>query len=189
MIMTSSCYVLQENQFSGVLYMKQVLSIRLQKNDFPQIFLNDVIISGAVCDFRLGYGRTLNRRAKIVAINRDKQQLYKNSDMFWKPTIAIQADVGTTIDKIARRLKGNYACPKEWLGSLVQRDEEKEAGNATKAQELTKLHLNPVKVLLEAEEVNAKGKSMQSVVIMHVTLFGLTALNFWCRKSSLLQNE
>lgn len=49
-----------------------------------------VVFAGTVCDFRLSYGRVLNRRSKIIAVNRDKTQLLKNSDMFWKPTIAIQ---------------------------------------------------------------------------------------------------
>lgn len=49
-----------------------------------------VVFAGTVCDFRLSYGRVLNRRSKIIAVNRDETQLLKNSDMFWKPTIAIQ---------------------------------------------------------------------------------------------------
>lgn len=48
------------------------------------------ICTGTVCDFRLSYGRVLNRRSKVIAVNRDKTQLLKNSDMFWKPTVAIQ---------------------------------------------------------------------------------------------------
>lgn len=47
---------------------------------------------GTVCDFRLGYGKVLNRRSKIIAVNRDRSQLLKNSDMFWKPTVAIQGE-------------------------------------------------------------------------------------------------
>ena len=36
-----------------------------------------IILAGSVCDFRLSYGRSLNKKAKIIAINRDKVQLYK----------------------------------------------------------------------------------------------------------------
>lgn len=36
-----------------------------------------VILAGTVCDFRLGYGRVLSRKSKIIAVNRDKSQLYK----------------------------------------------------------------------------------------------------------------
>ncbi|KAA0185157.1 Acetolactate synthase [Fasciolopsis buskii] len=34
-----------------------------------------IILAGTVCDFRMDYGRVLNRKAKIVIINRDKKQL------------------------------------------------------------------------------------------------------------------
>lgn len=50
------------------------------------------ILTGTVCDFRLSYGRVLNRRSKIITVNRDKTQLLKNSDLFWKPTVAIQGE-------------------------------------------------------------------------------------------------
>lgn len=36
-----------------------------------------IILAGAVCDFRLSYGRVLGRRAKIIAVNRNKAELYK----------------------------------------------------------------------------------------------------------------
>lgn len=32
---------------------------------------------GTVCDFRLSYGRVLNKRSKTVAVNRNKGQLWK----------------------------------------------------------------------------------------------------------------
>ena len=36
-----------------------------------------IILAGAVCDFRLSYGRVLGRQAKVIAVNRNKDQLYK----------------------------------------------------------------------------------------------------------------
>ena len=47
----------------------------LQLRDRP--FLCICVMPGAICDFRLGYGRVLSRRSKIIAINRDKDQLLK----------------------------------------------------------------------------------------------------------------
>ena len=37
-----------------------------------------VILIGIPCDFRLGYGKQINKNAKIIAINRDKKDLYLN---------------------------------------------------------------------------------------------------------------
>lgn len=38
-----------------------------------------IILAGTVCDFRLSYGRSLPRSAKIIAVNRSREQLYKVS--------------------------------------------------------------------------------------------------------------
>ena len=40
-------------------------------------FLFSVGHIGTVCDFRLSYGRVLNRKSKIIAVNRNKSQLFK----------------------------------------------------------------------------------------------------------------
>ncbi len=36
-----------------------------------------IILAGSVCDFRLSYGRVLPRKAPIIAVNRNKDQLHK----------------------------------------------------------------------------------------------------------------
>ena len=60
----------------GLLGRNSHLHIRQKRRDA----LRDadlVILAGAVCDFRLSYGQVLSRRSKIIAINRNKEQLYK----------------------------------------------------------------------------------------------------------------
>ncbi|XP_048726938.2 2-hydroxyacyl-CoA lyase 2-like isoform X1 [Ostrea edulis] len=111
-----------------------------------------VIMAGAVADFRLGYGRVLNKRSKIITINRSKEQLYKNSDMFWKPTVAIEGDVASFIVEISQKLQG-YKCDPDWIQKLKDKDDDKEKANRVKAEEKTDQHLNPLKVLHIAEEV------------------------------------
>ena len=34
-----------------------------------------VILAGAVCDFRLGYGRSLPKAGKVISVNRDKEKM------------------------------------------------------------------------------------------------------------------
>ena len=41
-----------------------------------------IVLAGTVCDFRLQYGRVLPKSAKIIAINRSKDQLKKVSIWF-----------------------------------------------------------------------------------------------------------
>ncbi|XP_029436132.1 acetolactate synthase-like protein isoform X2 [Rhinatrema bivittatum] len=110
-----------------------------------------VILAGTVCDFRLSYGRILSRRSKIIAINRDRSQLLKNSDMFWKPTIAIQGDAGSFLLKLSEGLKG-YSCPQSWIQGLKEGDIKKEEANRQKSDEKTEQHLNPLKVLQHVED-------------------------------------
>uniref|UniRef100_A0A8C5MMI9 2-hydroxyacyl-CoA lyase 2 n=1 Tax=Leptobrachium leishanense TaxID=445787 RepID=A0A8C5MMI9_9ANUR len=114
-----------------------------------------VIMAGTVCDFRLSYGRVLNRRSKIIAVNRDRSQLLKNSDMFWKPTVAIQGDAGSFIVKLSEGLKG-YSCPSEWPEGLKSGDVVKEKANKGKAEEQTERHLNPLKVLHLVDDTMAE---------------------------------
>lgn len=47
---------------------------------------------GAVCDFRLSYGRLFGRQTVVVAVNRDRAQLLRNADVFWRPRLAVQGD-------------------------------------------------------------------------------------------------
>ncbi|CAI9602961.1 unnamed protein product [Staurois parvus] len=114
-----------------------------------------VILAGTVCDFRLSYGRVLNRRSKTIAVNRDRSQLLKNSDMFWKPAVAIQGDAGSFIVQLSEGLKG-YTCPKDWPEGLKSGDENKEKANQEKSEEKTERHLNPLKVLHTLEEAMAE---------------------------------
>jgi acetolactate synthase-like protein len=51
-----------------------------------------VILLGTVADFRMEYGRSLPKNVPIVAVNRCKVDLTKNSPLFWKPELAAHAD-------------------------------------------------------------------------------------------------
>uniref|UniRef100_A0A665UMQ1 2-hydroxyacyl-CoA lyase 2 n=1 Tax=Echeneis naucrates TaxID=173247 RepID=A0A665UMQ1_ECHNA len=98
-----------------------------------------VLLAGTVCDFRLSYGRVLNRRSKIIAVNRDGTQLLKNSDMFWKPTIAIQGDAGSFLVRLSK------------AGDVT-----KENANRYAEVMIPEHHLNPLKVLHHVDELMAE---------------------------------
>lgn len=130
--------------------------IRIRQNRRDALREADlVLLAGTVCDFRLSYGRVLSRRSKIIAINRDKKQLLKNSDLFWKPTVAIQGDVGSFLVRLSKGLKGHH-CPEEWPQSLKAGELTKENANRVKAAEKTEHHLNPLKVLHCVDELMAE---------------------------------
>ncbi|XP_072182108.1 2-hydroxyacyl-CoA lyase 2-like [Diadema setosum] len=135
----------------GLLGRKSPLHIRQRRRDALKE-ADVVILAGAVCDFRLNYGRSLSRRSKIIAVNRNPSQLYKNSDMFWKPTLAVEGDPASFLVELQKGLQG-YKCDEEWLKTLRARDEEKEAANIVKAGEKADRYLNPLSVLYQLEEV------------------------------------
>ncbi|KAL5007513.1 hypothetical protein ScPMuIL_016319 [Solemya velum] len=135
----------------GMLGRKSPLHIR-QKRGVALREADVVVLAGSVCDFRLGYGRTLNRRSSIIAVNRNKVQLFKNSDIFWKPTVAIQGDAGNFLVELSEQL-GGYKCDPDWLQQLRDRDTGQEKLNEEKCLEKTDVHLNPVKVLHALETV------------------------------------
>ncbi|RDD44703.1 Acetolactate synthase-like protein [Trichoplax sp. H2] len=134
----------------GLLGRKNPIHIRQQRRQAVHE-ADVVILAGAVCDFRLNYGRILNKKSKIIAVNRNIELLYLNSPAFWSPTVGIEGDVGTFVLKLCDRLKG-YKCPSDWLETLRQRDAEKENKNLEMAKQPTTQHLNPIKVLYQLEE-------------------------------------
>jgi len=113
-----------------------------------------VLLAGAVCDFRLTYGRSFSPTSKIISINRSKEQMLKNHGMFWESAVAVNADIGLTLLEIQEGLekKGWNGPPPEWITNLRARDNEKEASIAKKMLEKpSDGHMNP---LLSLSTVN-----------------------------------
>jgi len=111
-----------------------------------------IILAGAVCDFRLGYGKSLGRGAKVVAVNRGKEQLYKNSDMFWKPTLAVQGDPGQFLVDLGGSLGAGGAW-EDWLEECRGREVAKEEANAQLALSPAGGRLNPLALLRTLEDL------------------------------------
>lgn len=107
-----------------------------------------VILAGVPADFRMGYGRTIPRKAIYIAINRSKDEMNMNR----KPTIGINADAGAFL----RMLSANWTeSPKKWASwhaQLLGRDAARDAEIAATASEETE-YANPVSVLQKLEEL------------------------------------
>ncbi|KAM9099666.1 acetolactate synthase-like protein [Sarcophilus harrisii] len=129
----------------GLLGQDSPLHIRQNRRDALKE-ADVVILAGAVCDFRLSYGRILNRSSKIIAINRDREQLLLNSDLFWKPQEAVQGDVGSFLLRLVEGLQGQ-TWNQDWIEQLQEADRKKEQANREKASVPTTHHLNPLWVL------------------------------------------
>lgn len=131
-----------------------------------------IILAGAVCDFRLDYGRVFNKKAKIIIINRNKKNLYLNSDLFWKPYLAINADVGSTVREISIILKSKFltSFPTQSLAGWIdllrsnedKRDEEIRLSVLNKPEE----HTNPLAVLWELEHHGLSTSATEESIIV-----------------------
>jgi acetolactate synthase-like protein len=120
-----------------------------------------IILAGTVVDFRLDYGRSLSRKARIVAVNRNAAALDQNTDMFWKPDTRVHADPAAFLLRLAAAAKAAGHAPSygDWIAALRADEDKKEAANAGKASEPAVGHdeyagkalLNPLAVLSQVE--------------------------------------
>ncbi|KRZ06933.1 Acetolactate synthase-like protein, partial [Trichinella zimbabwensis] len=61
-----------------------------------------ILLVGAVCDFRLNYGKSLNPMADVVVVNRGKNQIKMNAGWFWKLSHGICADPSDFLIKLSQ---------------------------------------------------------------------------------------
>jgi thiamine pyrophosphate-dependent acetolactate synthase large subunit-like protein len=98
-----------------------------------------VLLAGIPADFRLDYGRQINRRARLLMVSRSAADLRQNR----RPQLAVQADPGRFLRQLAAA-GGGGAAPSSagpasggrwasWLGTLRTRDAERESEIAAQA--------------------------------------------------------
>lgn len=88
-----------------------------------------VLVAGFPFDFRMGYGRGISKKAKLVAANLSEVELRKNR----RPQVAIKLHPGSFLTELARRAppgKGRYA---EWMQTLLEREAARDAEIAKQA--------------------------------------------------------
>jgi len=88
---------------------------------------------GVIPDFRIDYGAILSEHAKIIAINRNKLHLRKNSDLFWKPALTIGADPACFVVSLSRALK-NLKIDRDWITALRHRSGQVEKDRLLRIQ-------------------------------------------------------
>jgi acetolactate synthase-1/2/3 large subunit len=79
-----------------------------------------VILAGVPCDFRLNYGLSITRKAKVVALNRSEHDARMNR----RPTVGVIADPAEALFALADAAPA--AARGDWLATLRERDDERE---------------------------------------------------------------
>jgi acetolactate synthase-like protein len=106
-----------------------------------------VILAGVPCDFRLNYGRGINRRAGYISANRSRIDLTLNR----KPDIGILGDPGAFLCRLADQLSAGNGWP-AWQASLRERDDARTAEIGQQARQPTG-RINPLHLCQEIESI------------------------------------
>ncbi|MBV8756625.1 MAG: thiamine pyrophosphate-binding protein [Deltaproteobacteria bacterium] len=107
-----------------------------------------IIVCGFPFDFRLGYGRGLNKQATLIAANLSTEELKKNK----RPDIAIEMHAGEFLVALAAQASGG-AWP-DWLASLKAKEAARDTEIVGKAVPQGEL-IDPLHFFLRLEEAMA----------------------------------
>jgi acetolactate synthase-1/2/3 large subunit len=109
-----------------------------------------VVVCGFPFDFRLGYGRGINRKATLIAANLSAYELRKNR----RPDLALETHAGDFLIALAEKVASPPAAWHGWLETLRARERERDADIARKAAASGEL-IDPLHFFLRLEEAMA----------------------------------
>jgi acetolactate synthase-1/2/3 large subunit len=109
-----------------------------------------IVVCGFPFDFRLGYGRGLNREATLVAANLSAHELRKNR----RPDIAVEMHAGDFLIAVSERISSAGDRWRGWLDELRGKEQARDAEIKGKAQRAGEL-IDPVHFFLRMEEAMA----------------------------------
>ncbi|MGQ0505658.1 MAG: thiamine pyrophosphate-binding protein [Myxococcaceae bacterium] len=104
-----------------------------------------VIVAGFPFDFRLGYGRSIGRKATLVAANLSAVELRKNR----RPEIAVRMHPGELLNRLAEKVNPGEWGP--WIDQLKAREAARDAEILKQSTEKGDL-VNPIAFFLRLEE-------------------------------------
>ena len=107
-----------------------------------------ILLAGVPCDFRMNYGRSLSRKATLVAVNRNPEELKKNCS----PDVPIRADAGHFLRALADAWSGDPAAWAPGRARLQERNDARDAEIVEMATEETE-YVNPLAFFQEMEQV------------------------------------
>jgi acetolactate synthase-like protein len=107
-----------------------------------------VILAGMPIDFRLDYGRAINKKAFLITINRNNDHFKKNI----KPDLVIQADPSQFLIELSNTgiLKRKEWEP--WFNNLDKREAER-TNEIKQFSELKTNYINPLKLCFEINKI------------------------------------
>ncbi len=107
-----------------------------------------VILAGAPMDFRIDYGRQINRKAKLIMINLDKNELRKNQ-LIKRANMRVIGDPANLIIKLSKLIQIEE---KDWLNHLQKRNKLRDDEITRKSKENMN-GVNPLKLAKILDEL------------------------------------
>ncbi len=112
-----------------------------------------VVVAGFPFDFRLGYGRSIGKNAKVIAANLSPAELRKNR----RPEMAVEQHPGEFLVALAQRLRGRASPARaEWLATLRQREAARDGEISAAAAAAQGPLVDPVHLFTRLEEAMAE---------------------------------
>jgi thiamine pyrophosphate-dependent acetolactate synthase large subunit-like protein len=109
-----------------------------------------VVLCGLPADFRLDYGRQINRKGFLISVNRSEDDLRLNR----KADLAVHADPGLFLQRLAEEAGEGGDRWKDWCEGLRARDLEREREIARQAEPASEL-VNPLHLCREIDRLLA----------------------------------
>lgn len=107
-----------------------------------------ILLAGVSCDFRLDYGRQLNRKAVKIAVSRNREELRKNLH----PDHALCTCPGQWIIDLAKAGIPSHPDWSEWEKTLLERDRTRESEIEKMAAEPV-AGINPLALFRQLEQM------------------------------------
>lgn len=109
-----------------------------------------IIVCGFPFDFRLGYGRGINKQGTLIAANLSAHELRKNR----RPDIAVEMHAGDFLVALADRISSAGDRWRPWLDELREKESARDTEIRSKAQAQGEL-VDPLHFFLRMEEAMA----------------------------------
>ena len=109
-----------------------------------------VIVCGFPFDFRLGYGRGINKHATLIAANLSSHELKKNR----RPDIAVEMHAGEFLVQLGEKVTGQGDRWRGWLEELKVGEAKRDAEIAAKSAPAGEL-IDPIHFFTRVEEAMA----------------------------------
>ena len=107
-----------------------------------------VIVAGFPLDFRLGYGRAIASKAKLVTINRDSATTSKNR----RPALGVVGDPGRFLRALAHKAVAQGTRWSAWFDKLREAEAGRDAEIVRQAEVVDPEFVNPLTVCRGMEE-------------------------------------